>query len=571
MIKKIEYYNNLINKIPQQNNLQIQQLKHENHLIIEKCLDKVLKKSIFYQDKNNYLQNKINKYQDDILNLKSQKILNPQLNFDNKMQKLNFIIEKLETKLTQQKNTLNLRLEAYSKKIKFQIEEFKKNNQIEERKLQEKIDSKNQKFFESQNQKFSDYRNQLIKIENQYQLESKKIASENNQKINNLNSSNEVIYQKQLQLLDLELHQSLKSLETKYSKLQKKIYQKIKVFNFLNNFKNSLFYQKADKTVYEWIFRNKLIFLILIFAIVVGSIYPRFFHYENWLSNILQQNIAIGFLSLGMTFIILTGSIDLSVGSTMALSGGLTLYLYSNNGIALGWAIILGLLIALALSGIMGFLSSYGKLQSFIVTLVGLLVFRGILNTILAGSPVTVRDSAFINYLGNGYIGEVGAIVIIFVIVTLILIFILKWTKLGRYVYATGSNKNAAKASGIKTKLIITLVFIISGLMIYFGTLAYIGNVRSIEPQTANGYELSAIAAVVLGGTSLTGGKGSIGKTIIGWLLISILNNALVFLRVDSNMQLVFRGIIILLAVLFDKQFNFVAQSKNLLVKIRGY
>lgn len=573
MNKALNLFDEKIKKPIYENEEQLKLYKLENKILIEKYLDKVQKKAIFYQDKNNHLLNKIDVLENKIKFIEAQ-ILLKEVNsnsINNQIIKYQKEIQEISNRYKIQKDNLDKKLIKYSQKIKSEISIFQKNAATKEEKLTKNITEKNRKLIQIQERKYSALRSELEKITIIYEEDSKKMQKEHAMAIAALGKANNLLVEKQSVILNSRFEKASADLSIQYQKKQKAIMKKLQIGNFKLNLQNRLFYKRLDKSLFNWLIKNKLIFLILIFALIVGSIYPRFFHIDNWLNNILRQNIVVGFLAVGMTFIILTGAIDLSVGSTMALSGGIVLYLHTIQGVSFLFSLILGLLISLALSFIMGVLSSYGKLQSFIVTLVGLLVFRGILNLLLKGSPASIRNNEFINFIGSGEILFLPAIVLFFIVITLILMFVLKWTKFGRYIYATGSNQIASKAAGIRSKLIITIVFSLSGLMVYLSSIAYIGNVKSIEPQTGAGYELSAIAAVVLGGTSLSGGEGSIGKTIIGWLLISILNNALIFLRVDSNMQLVFRGIIILLAVLFDNQFNVKNKLKNLVVKARGY
>ncbi len=328
-------------------------------------------------------------------------------------------------------------------------------------------------------------------------------------------------------------------------------------------------YKSFGEKLLGFINNSKLIIGILIFAIIVGMIYPRFFLSSNWLNNILNQNITGGLLAIGMTFIILVGGIDLSVGSSIALTGAIMLGLFT-SGMNIAGAIIIGAILAISVGFIMGILSSFGKLQAFIVTLVGMLVLRGGNYLYLDGSPVTIYDVPIFNWLGTGTVGALPSSVFLFIIVAIITYFLLKWTRFGRHVYAVGSNKNAARISGIKTQWIITATFTIGGLMVAMAALTYIGNVKSIAPTTGNGFELDAIAAVVLGGTSLQGGKGGIIKTVVGWLVISILANILIFLGLDSNVQLIVKGGVILLAVLLDNNYEIIKKIKLYYWKIKG-
>ncbi|WP_025755251.1 ABC transporter permease subunit [Mycoplasmopsis cricetuli] len=577
MNKTFQIFEQLKNEVVAINENYLKQVKFENQQFEINLLDKIYKKSIQQKDRLDSIVHQINHLNELFdqnlawlhLNIQDSELLEQKLKkLKNNHEKK---IIKLKLKHKKLKQNLDLKLQNYSIKIKQKITKHKELASKHEKILEDKIVQKNKTLIQNQKKKFDIYQKELenlvFKKENQLAI----ALQEYEKSLSNINENYEIISQKQKQILENEYLKKIEKVEKKFQGKESKIFNKIRFLNSLKKLNNWSFYQKLDSKFYEWIIKNKLIFMIAIFALIVGSIYPKFFYYENWLNNILQQNIVIGFLAIGMTFVIITGSIDLSVGSSMALIGGITLYLHKVYSYSLAVSVVIGLIIALTISFVIGFLSSYGKLQSFIVTLVGLIVFRGLLNIILKGSPVTVIDNSFINFLGNGKILYIPSTVVVFTVVTVFLMFILKFTKLGRYIYATGSNKIAAKVSGIQTKIVTTTVFVILGMMIFLASLSYIGNVKSIEPQSANGFELSAIAAVVLGGTSLNGGKGSIGKTIIGWLLISILNNALVFLRVDANLQLVFRGVIILLAVLFDKQFNFKNLYLNFLTRIRGY
>ncbi|WP_371246421.1 hypothetical protein ACA758_00140 [Mycoplasmopsis agassizii] len=451
--------------------------------------------------------------------------------------------------------TLKKELEDHNLKksndLKKQIHQIKKQNENQLSKLKTGFDKLANELTVKENQINNDYKKEI----NYVNSISKNVVSDENKKIKILELQN-------------KKEKQIKKLNTIYNIKNEALIFKKRISNYFANLFSINNLINFDKKIKTWILNNKLIFVIIIFAIIVGAIHPLFFSSQNWLNNILNQNIAVGLLAIGMTFIILTGGIDLSVGSAIGFSAGLMLYLNQVVGINLGGSIVIGFLLAISIGLFNGFLSSYGKLQSFIVTLVGLLVFRGLLNVMLGGSPVSISNNDTISFLNTGTIGVLPSALFIFIFITIFLIFILKFTRFGRYIYATGSNKNAAKASGIKTKWIITSAFVIGGILVGLASVAYIGNVQSVEPQTGNGFELSAIAAVVLGGTSLTGGKGTITKTIIGWLLISVLNNALVFLNVDSNLQLVFRGIIILVAVLLDKNFDFKTKVKRVVMKL---
>lgn len=287
--------------------------------------------------------------------------------------------------------------------------------------------------------------------------------------------------------------------------------------------------------------------------IIITLLNPKFFTTNN-LMNLLLQVTANGFIAFGMTFVILTGGIDLSVGSILALSSALTAGLIG-KGVPVGVAIIL----ALGLGGIFGMLNglliAYGKLAPFIVTLATMTIFRGATLIYSYGNPITkgLSDSFFFQFLGQGYLSGVPFPVILMFIIFLILYVLLHKTAFGKSVYALGGNEKAAYISGVKLNKVKIIIYTISGMMAAMSGLIITSRLNSAQPTAGASYEMDAIAAVVLGGTSLSGGKGRILGTLIGALIIGVLNNGLNIIRVSAFWQQVVKGVVILIAVLLDR------------------
>jgi len=295
--------------------------------------------------------------------------------------------------------------------------------------------------------------------------------------------------------------------------------------------------------------------LIALILIVVGlSIAsPHFRSFDNFMS-LLRQSSINGFIAFGMTCVILTGCIDLSVGSILALTTAFSAY-FIKGGMSVGIAIIIALVSGTLLGVVNGFMITKGRLQPFIATMISMTVYRGLTLIFTNGKPISnLGNSQFLKFIGKGSIGPIPFPVILFIIVFVIFWFILRKTTFGRKIYATGSNAASAKLAGVninKTKII---VYAISGLMAALSGLILLSRLGSAQPTLGDGYELDAIAAVALGGTSMNGGRGRIWGTMIGILIIAVLNNGLNILGVSSYWQAVVKGVVILIAVLSDRK-----------------
>ncbi len=306
---------------------------------------------------------------------------------------------------------------------------------------------------------------------------------------------------------------------------------------------------------------------LVLLVVVISCISPEFRTTDNFL-NLLRQASFNGLIAFGMTCVILSDGIDLSVGSTFALSAIICAELII-NGVPVGLAVALALLAGTALGVISGVLVTKGRLQPFIATLITMTAYRGIAMIITDGKPIsrlasnveTESGQFFFKVLGKGVL-ELGPNneisipipVIIFVLALAIFYFVLHKTTFGRKLYATGSNAKCANLVGVNTSKTKIIVYAISGFMAALAGLIMVSRMDSAQPTFGDGYELDAIAAVALGGTSMSGGRGKIMGTFAGVLIIAVLNNGMNILGVNSYYQEVIKAAVILVAVLSDRK-----------------
>lgn len=308
---------------------------------------------------------------------------------------------------------------------------------------------------------------------------------------------------------------------------------------------------------------TKLQSLIALFVlcVVIAILSDKFLSVANsW--NVLRQISVNICISVGMTLVVLTAGIDLSVGSILALCGAMTAGLLKNGielpdqnlyiGFTLLGAILAGLLMGSLLGWFNGWAITRFNVPPFVATLAMLTMARGFTMLYTKGFPINNLGSNF-DYIGTGWFLGVPVPVWISLLVVLLAVFVTTKTPLGRYIYAIGGNENAARLSGINIKRIKMIVYTISGALAALGGLMVTARLDSAQPNAGTSYELDAIAAVVIGGTSLSGGKGSILGTVLGAVIIGVLNNGLVLLNVSPFWQQVVKGGVILLAVIIDK------------------
>jgi len=288
-------------------------------------------------------------------------------------------------------------------------------------------------------------------------------------------------------------------------------------------------------------------------VLVVSIMEPDFLTLNN-LFNILRQVSINALIAFGMTFVILTGGIDLSVGSILALSSAFVAGLMTDGTSAL-IAVLAGLIVGAVMGALNGMVISLGKVAPFIATLATMTIFRGLTLVYTDGKPITgLSQGGWFELFGRGYFWIFPVPVLTMLIAFAVLYFILKKTTFGRYTYAIGGNEEAAKLMGIQVNKVKIMIYSLSGLMAALAGIILTSRLNSAQPTAGTSYELDAIAAVVLGGTSLSGGRGWIVGTLIGALIIGTLNNGLNLLGVSSFFQLVVKGLVILFAVLADRK-----------------
>ncbi|MDR2095238.1 MAG: ABC transporter permease [Treponema sp.] len=284
---------------------------------------------------------------------------------------------------------------------------------------------------------------------------------------------------------------------------------------------------------------------------VAFSIASPYFFSVNNLLTVATQTAVIAIIAIGQTYVLITGGIDLSIGSNIALSAMMAgLVMRANLPVPL--AILLGLATGLASGSVSGSLVAFGNIPPFIATLGTMTVVRGISLTLTQGIPISGLPKGFTRW-GTDYTLGIPNPVIVMVLLVLIFGFILAKTKLGRHVYAVGSNFEAARLSGVKTKKTIILVYVFSGLLAAFAGLLMAARIISAQPAAGDGYELDAVASSVIGGTSTMGGEGSIAGTFIGAFVIGILRNGLNLIGISPFIQKIVIGVVIVGSVFFDR------------------
>ncbi|UBV39094.1 ABC transporter permease [Staphylococcus xylosus] len=292
---------------------------------------------------------------------------------------------------------------------------------------------------------------------------------------------------------------------------------------------------------------------LILLVIIISALNSAFLEPSN-LFNLLRQVSINGLIAFGMTFVILTGGIDLSVGSTLALSSAMIAILMV-SGVDSIVALLIGCIFGAILGAINGLLITLGKMAPFIATLATMTVFRGLTLVITDGNPITNLNGSYAFQLfGRGYFLGIPVPAVTMFITFIILYIILHKTVFGRQTYAMGGNEKAAFISGIKVNKLKVMIYSLAGLMSVMAGAILTSRLNSAQPTAGMSYELDAIAAVVLGGTSLTGGKGRILGTLIGVLIIGVLNNGLNLLGVSSFYQQVVKGVVIIIAVLIDRK-----------------
>lgn len=293
-----------------------------------------------------------------------------------------------------------------------------------------------------------------------------------------------------------------------------------------------------------------VLFFIVIFVFLAIAA-PNFFTLNN-LVNVVRQSSIIGIIALGMTFVMITAGIDLSVGSVVGLAGMVFAVSTQDTGIMLIIPLVLGMGVGLAVGFLSAALIVWGKILPFLATLATMAIARTGALVITDGQVVSgLSDEA--KWLGAGFIGPIPVPVIVFVVAAIICDFILSRTKFGAHVYAIGGNEESAKKVGISTTRVLIMVYVLGGALAALGGIVLAGRLNSAAPIAGMGYELQVIAAVVIGGTSLFGGVGTIRGTVLGVLLLGVVMNGMNLLGVSSYYQQGVQGVILVLAVLLNR------------------
>lgn len=308
------------------------------------------------------------------------------------------------------------------------------------------------------------------------------------------------------------------------------------------------------KTIKSFLSTFMMVFVVIGLGIILSIATPTFLTFTN-LMNILRQISVNGVLAIGMSLVALTGGIDLSVGSIVAFSGILTAGMLNDTALPIPVIVILAILVGLTMGLINGYFVAYWNAPPFVVTLAMMTIGRGLTYIYCDGKPISKLPDAFLK-IGKGSLAGIPIPFIILIAVFLIFYIMLTKMKHGRHIYAVGGNEQAAMVSGINVKRVIMSVYIFSGICCGVGAVMLTARVSAGLPTAGDGYELDAIAATVIGGTSLSGGTGKLWGTLVGVLLLGMVNTGLDLLNVTSYYQQVVKGLIILGAVLIDSRRN---------------
>jgi ribose transport system permease protein len=317
------------------------------------------------------------------------------------------------------------------------------------------------------------------------------------------------------------------------------------------------FSRLKQNVVYRFLRENLGILIGLLVMCLILVIYDGFrgrsvFLTTNNIMNVLRQVATNLYIACAMTMIIILGGIDLSVGSIVGLSGCVTGGLIAYAQWPMPLAVLMGILIGLASGAFNGLWISKTTIPPFIVTLAMMNIARGIGYVYTGGQPIRIMSDSF-NFIGSGYVFDVVPMPVIYLVIIVgVSSFIMTRSKLGRHIYAVGGNPMAARFSGIKTGRVQFFAYVFSGAMSGIAGVVLAARMFSGQPTAGQAFEMDAIAAVVLGGTSMSGGVGKIGGTVIGALIIGVLNNGLNLLNINSFWQYIVKGVVILIAVYVD-------------------
>ncbi|WP_066685756.1 ABC transporter permease [Christensenella intestinihominis] len=290
-----------------------------------------------------------------------------------------------------------------------------------------------------------------------------------------------------------------------------------------------------------------LLIFVIIMMVVMSFLSPSFLSVSN-LTNVFRQSVFIMLLGFGMTFVLTTGGIDLSVGVMLALSGGMSGWLLSMN-VNIVPAVIAGILVGMLVGAGNGLMITKLHITPFIATLATMSIGRGVMYVWTNSIPFRNYMVGGFRFIGQGDIFGLQFPIVIAIVAFVILQFVYRCTAFGRHVTAYGSNEESARVSGINTDKLLIKVYALSGLMAAIAGITLASRLETVHPEMGKGYELDAIAAAIIGGTSLSGGKGTLIGTVLGAFIIYLISNALNLLNVDPDWETIVKGIIILIVV----------------------
>lgn len=307
-----------------------------------------------------------------------------------------------------------------------------------------------------------------------------------------------------------------------------------------------------DKKINMTRFFNRYgIYLVLLLMVIISSIAsPNFLTPGNILS-VLRQNSPIIILAFGSMFLMIAGGMDLSVGAVLAMAGILCLSTYIYTG-SLVLGVLAGLMVGIVCNIVSGYLSAYVGIPAFIVTLALDMIVRGGVMMYTGGQTLNAPKGGIFSLIGQSYIGPLPTPIVIVAVMYVVAFFILNHTTLGRKFYAVGGNAEAARASGINIKRTLMWAYLINGICAAVAGIIFMSRINCGSPTGGEGYALDAIASTVIGGSSLAGGVGTVTGTLVGAIIMGLISNILNLLGIQSYMQNVVKGLIIILAVVLD-------------------
>lgn len=308
----------------------------------------------------------------------------------------------------------------------------------------------------------------------------------------------------------------------------------------------------AERKKFEW--RNWFVYFVLIGLIVAFSLLNKSFLTPNNFESIGRQTAMVSIIAFGATFVITTGNIDLSVGSLVGLVG-VVAAMCMRAGMGIPLSSVMGILTGVGFGFANGILVAKAKIPAFLVTLGTMGIARGLALTVTNTKAVIIMNENFTQFWGAGSVGGIPTSILWTVILFLFAIWLYHYTTFGNYVKAVGGNKTAAIYSGVKVDKVTIWVFVLAGFMAAIAGLIMAARLKSGRPEVGSGMELDAVAAVILGGTALSGGRGKMVNTLIGSLIMGVIVNGLIIMGVQTNIQEIIKGIIIIAAVsLSEKQ-----------------